>query len=87
MTAKAGHSVAHLGDFTVHPRMLKITAWALPVGGAGTLAALALLRLIGLVTNLVFYQRWNTSLVAPSQVHHPWWLMLGAPIMGGLVVH
>ncbi|MFC1419094.1 chloride channel protein [Streptacidiphilus cavernicola] len=86
MSGKAAHSVAHLGDFTVGPRTLKITLWALPVGGAGALAALGLLRLIGLVTNLVFYQRWDTALVAPGQVHHPWWLVLGAPVAGGLVV-
>ncbi len=86
MTAKARRSVAHLGDFTLTPRMLKITLWALPVGCAGALAALALLRLIGLVTDLVFYQRWSTSLVAPGQVHHAWWLVLGAPVAGGLVV-
>ncbi|QMU74218.1 chloride channel protein [Streptacidiphilus sp. P02-A3a] len=66
--------------------MLQITAWALPVGAAGAVAALALLRLIGLVTNLVFYQRWRTELVAPGLVHHPWWLVLCAPALGGLVV-
>ncbi len=75
-----------LGDFTVRPRMLLISAWALPVGGAGAVAALALLRLIGLVTNLVFYQRWDASMVAPGLVHHPWWLVLGAPVAGGLVI-
>jgi chloride channel protein, CIC family len=75
-----------LGDFTVRPRVLLITGWALLVGGAGAVAALVLLRLIGLVTNLVFYQRVSTSLVAPGGVHHPWWLVLGAPIAGGLVV-
>jgi chloride channel protein, CIC family len=75
-----------LGDFTARPRMLLVTAWALLVGGAGALAALALLRLIGLVTNLIFYGRVRTSLVAPGAVHHPWWLMLGAPVAGGLVV-
>jgi H+/Cl- antiporter ClcA len=74
------------GDFTVTPRMLRITAWALPVGALGALAALALLRLIGLVTNLVFYQRWSTSLVAPGLVHHPWWLVLTAPVAGGLAI-
>ncbi len=79
------HRAAHLGDFTVRPRMLLITGWALLVGGAGSVAALALLRLIGLVTNLVFYQRWQASLVAPGP-HHPWWLVLGAPVAGGLVI-
>ncbi|RAG83371.1 chloride channel protein, partial [Streptacidiphilus pinicola] len=66
--------------------MLLITALALVVGGFGSLAALALLRLIGLVTNLVFYQRFNSALIAPGAVHHPWWLVLGAPVLGGLVV-
>ncbi|MDF3287735.1 chloride channel protein [Streptomyces silvisoli] len=65
--------------------MLLITGWALLVGAAGAVAALALLRLIGLVTNLVFYQRWQASLDAPG-LHHPWWLVLGAPVAGGLVI-
>jgi CIC family chloride channel protein len=80
------HGSASLGDFTARPRMLLITALALVVGGAGALAALVLLRLIGLVTNLVFYQRGNTALIAPGQQHHPWWLVLLAPIAGGLIV-
>lgn len=66
--------------------MMTITGWALVVGAAGAVAALALLRLIGLFTNLVFYQRWQTSLVAPGQEHHPWWLVLGAPVAGGLLI-
>ncbi|MFE3652511.1 chloride channel protein [Streptomyces sp. NPDC059152] len=66
--------------------MLVICGWALLVGGAGAVAALALLRLIGLVTNAVFYQRWSTSLVAPGLEHRPWWLVLGAPVLGGLVI-
>ncbi|NLE80861.1 MAG: chloride channel protein [Rhodococcus sp.] len=66
--------------------MLVVTAWALLVGALGALAAWALLNLIGLVTNLVFYQRWETELVAPSAAHAPWWLILLAPIAGGLVI-
>jgi CIC family chloride channel protein len=80
------HKANHLGDFTVQPRMLAITAWALPVGGFSALAALALLRVIGLITNLVFYQRWRTALVSPGLGHHPWWLLLFAPVAGGLAV-
>ncbi len=78
--------IAGLGDFTAGPRMLLITAWAVPVGGLGAVASFALLRLIGLITNLVFYQRWRTALVAPGAVHHPWWLVLAAPVAGGLAV-
>src|ERR1700756_3035384 len=62
--------IAHLGDFTLGPRVLRMVAWAVPIGAAGALAAWALLRLIGLLTNLVFYQRINTRLVAPGGVHH-----------------
>ena len=76
----------HLGDFTLTARVLWITALALPVGAASALFAFALLRLIGLITNLVFYQRAATSLVAPGAVHHPFWLVLLAPVAGGLAV-
>jgi CIC family chloride channel protein len=66
--------------------MLRIAALAVPIGVASSLAALGLLRLIGLITNLVFYQRAATTLTAPGAEHHPWWLILGAPIAGGLIV-
>ena len=49
-----------LADFVVNRRMLAITALALPVGALSAGAAWCLIRLIGLVTNLVFYQRWGT---------------------------
>lgn len=80
------HERDNLGDFNVHPRMLLIAAWALPVGALGAVAAYLLLALIGLTTNAVFYQRISTDLVAPSAHQHPWWLILGAPIVGGLVI-
>ncbi|QDP99042.1 chloride channel protein [Microlunatus elymi] len=66
--------------------MLVITAWALPIGALGAVAAWLLQMLIGVVTNAVFYHRWDTSLVAPGATHHAWWLVLLAPIAGGLVV-
>lgn len=77
---------ARLADFSVDRRMLVITALALPIGAASAAAAWFLLRLIGLVTNLVFYQRWSVQLVAPGAQHHQWWLVLCAPVVGGLVV-
>jgi CIC family chloride channel protein len=78
--------VDHLGDFTATPRMLLVAALALPVGAAGAGLAWALLKLIGLITNAVFYHRWATGLVAPGRAHHSWWLLLLAPVAGGLVV-
>ncbi len=75
-----------LADFVVDRRMLLIVAFALPIGALSGGAAWCLVRLIGLITNLVFYQRWAVDLVAPGARHHPWWLVLGAPVVGGLVV-
>ena len=66
--------------------MLLMAALAAPIGALAAAAAWCLLRLIGLVTNLVFYQRWAVDLIAPGAQHHPWWLVLGAPVAGGLVV-
>ncbi|HTU74057.1 MAG TPA: chloride channel protein [Trebonia sp.] len=83
---QAGERALHLGDFTVRPRVLMISAIALVVGGASALAAFCLLRLIGLITNLVFYQRVSFALVAPGAHHHPPWLVLLAPVAGGLAV-
>ncbi|HEY2056201.1 MAG TPA: chloride channel protein [Solirubrobacterales bacterium] len=76
----------HLGDFDVGPRLLAITAFALPIGALSAGVAWCLLRLIGLITNLVFYQRIGTALVAPGEIHHSPFLILLAPICGGLVI-
>jgi H+/Cl- antiporter ClcA len=66
--------------------VLVTIAWAIPVGAAGAVAAWLLLRLIGLITNLVFYGRVEFTLVAPGAVSHPAWLVLLAPVVGGLVI-
>ena len=76
----------HLGDFTLDAGVLPITGLALVVGVAGAGAAFCLLRLIGLITNLVFYQRASTALIAPGAVRHDAALVLLAPIAGGLIV-
>ncbi len=65
-----------LGDFTLGPRALLVTAIALPVGGASAVAAFRLLRLIGLITNAVFCQRLSAALAAPGAHHHSAWLIL-----------
>ena len=76
----------HLGDFTTTRRVLTIAAFALPIGALSAGVAWALLRLIGLITNLVFYQRLGTALVAPGSGHHSPALILLAPVCGGLAV-
>lgn len=60
--------VHHLGDFRATPRMVVIAALAIPVGAIAAVVAWALLRLIGLITNAIFYQRIDTALVAPVAV-------------------
>jgi H+/Cl- antiporter ClcA/CBS domain-containing protein len=78
--------VRHLGDFTATPRMLLIAALAMPVGAVAAVVAWALLRLIGLITNAVFYGRLDTALVAPGAASHDPLLILLAPVAGGLVI-
>jgi H+/Cl- antiporter ClcA len=81
-----GARAAHLGDFTLRARTLLITAVALVIGGASAVAAFCLLRLIGLISNAVFYQRVSTAMTAPGAIRHPAWLILLAPVAGGLIV-
>ncbi len=75
-----------LGDYTVRPRIVLIGALALAVGALAAVVADALLQLIGLLTNLVFYRRLATVLVAPGAADPSWWLIVAAPVLGGLVV-
>jgi chloride channel protein, CIC family len=55
-----------LGDFTTSPRVILMSALAILIGVLGAVVALILLRLIGLFTNLLFFQRWDTTLVSPA---------------------
>ncbi len=90
MTATAAaaqrRDVSHLGDFTATPRMLIVAALAVPVGAISACVAWALLRLIGLITNAVFYARFDTRLVAPGLGHHSPVVVLLAPVAGGLLI-
>jgi H+/Cl- antiporter ClcA len=78
--------LSHLGDFSVTPRLFLIAALALPIGAVSACVSWALLRLIGLITNAVFYHRLATPLVAPDGHHHNPALVLLAPVAGGLVI-
>jgi hypothetical protein len=55
-----------LGDFIMTVRVIPISLIAIGVGVLSSFVALVLLRLIGLFTNLFFYQRLDTSLVSPA---------------------
>lgn len=66
--------------------MLVIAALALPVGAVSAVVAWALLRLIGFITNAVFYGRVGTQLVAPGEGHHNPLVVVLAPVTGGLII-
>jgi CIC family chloride channel protein len=55
-----------LGDFTLTPRVFLISLIAIGIGIIGSVVALILLRLIGLITNLTFFGRWNFALIVPA---------------------
>ncbi len=74
-----------LGDFTVTPRVIMLSAIALFIGVVCSFVALALLRLIGLFSNLFFFGRIDTPIVTP-QGNHLGPFVLVVPIVGGLVV-
>jgi chloride channel protein, CIC family len=79
-------AMRHLGDYTATPRIVRIAAYAVPIGAVSACVAWGLLRLIGLITNAVFYQRIDTRLVAPGATHHHPLLIVLAPVAGGLVI-
>ena len=74
-----------LGDFTCTPRVISISALAIFIGFVSAFVALALLRLIGLFTNLFFFGRWSTALVSPAGNHLGWFEIL-VPVAGALII-
>src|SRR5207245_9054440 len=74
-----------LGDFTTTTRLLPISAMAIGIGVVAAFVALALLRLIGLFTNLFYFGRWSTALVSPVGSHLGIYSVL-IPIGGALVI-
>jgi len=74
-----------LGDFTTRPRVITISVMAIVIGLIGAYVALGLLKLIGLFTNLFFFQRWGTALVSPAgNTLGPWEIVV--PVIGALLV-
>ncbi len=65
--------------------MLLLTGMALIVGAAGTLSAWALLKLIALITNLVWFGR-VSSVSARIADAHAGWVTVFIPAIGGLII-
>ena len=82
---RPGDRSQRLGDFTTTWRVVPITLLATVIAIFSAFVALALLRLIGLFTNLFFFQRVSTALVSPAG-NHLGWLVVFVPMIGGLII-
>jgi CIC family chloride channel protein len=74
-----------LGDFTTTRRVIPLSLLAMVIGVVASYVALVLLKLIGLFTNLFFFQRWSTSMASPAG-NRLGLLELLVPVAGGLIV-
>jgi CIC family chloride channel protein len=79
------NAAARLGDFIASPRIIFLSLIAVGVGVISAVVALALLRLIGIFTNLFFFQRWGTTLVSPAgNTLGPFVVIV--PVIGALII-
>ncbi len=83
--AKETARVEELGDFTTTSRVIGISTLAIGIGIVSAYVALVLLRLIGIFTNLFFFQRWGTAMVSPAANHLGYWEIL-VPIVGAFII-
>jgi len=74
-----------LGDFTTTARLLPISGLAAVIGIGAAYVAAGLLKLIGLFTNLFFFQRVDTALISPAG-HHLGPFVILVPVAGALVI-
>jgi CIC family chloride channel protein len=84
-TKKTPNHNEELGDFTTTFRVVPISCLAMVIGVLCAFVALALLRLIGLFTNLFYFGRWNTAMVSPAGNHLGYYSVL-IPIGGALII-
>jgi len=84
-SAKSHKGPEELGDFTTTPRVLYLSLLAVVIGVVSSYVALALLRLIGLFTNLFYFHRWRTDLVSPAGSPLGVWAVL-VPVGGAFII-
>src|SRR5690606_40617690 len=72
-------------DADVGARTVRITGIAILIGIVAGFLAEALIGLIGLISNLVFFQRFDTELVPPTTESIGGWVVI-VPVIGALVV-
>ncbi|HLJ16442.1 MAG TPA: chloride channel protein [Bryobacteraceae bacterium] len=74
-----------LADFTTSVRVIPLSVMAIVIGLIGTVVAWLLLRLIGLFTNIFYFQHWGFSFISPASNRMGYWAIL-VPVVGGLIV-
>jgi H+/Cl- antiporter ClcA/CBS domain-containing protein len=86
MSTAADHAASRaLGDFRADRRLLILMAMALVVGSGGAFAAWALLKLIAVVSNLIWFGRLAVEPIPLAEAARTPW-MVAAPVLGGLVI-
>jgi len=78
-------SERQLGDFTTTPGVLRLVPVAILIGALAAGVALALLDMIGFITNALYYQRLSVSLVSPN-ANTLGAIAIAIPVGGGLIV-
>src|SRR4051794_24566457 len=74
-----------LADFRADRRLLMLAGMAILIGMGAAVAALVLVKLIALVTNLVWFGRFDMASASLAQARPgPW--MVAVPALGGLVI-
>ena len=84
-TRRRKSSLEDLGDFTTTPRVILISVMAIVIGAMGAGVAWFLLRLIGLFTNIFYYQRFSVSFVSPVD-NHLGVYAIAVPVIGSFIV-
>ncbi len=74
-----------LSDFTTTSSVIKLIPLSVIIGVFGAFIALILLDLIALITNILYYQTFDLTLVSPRNNTIGWWAVL-IPMAGGLIV-
>ena len=82
---KSASTDDRLGDYPADTRLIFLAAVAALIGVTSAFVALALVRLIGLFTNLAYFHRLSTSFASPAASPLSAWRAL-IPVGGGLIV-
>jgi chloride channel protein, CIC family len=78
-------TLAELGDFTTTVRLVPIALLAILIGALAAPVAWFLLKLIGIFTNIFYYQRLSTAFSSPAN-NHLGVYAIAVPVVGSMIV-